>query len=219
MMANVRQEFTRRPFMCTVHAPHWPWSQPFFVPGSWRFSRSASRRVTRGSNATWWSFPLILSTIGTAPGTSAPGIASVAGSGSCTGAEWSNGAVVTARLAVPSCVRKERLVKRSDVSDCLGCSSSAISIIDLSFFAMVEPNKRLGLKTRYIRLDAFGAFRGASYFRQKDKRYREYLRAEGISRYLRDWPTQTLQAETRILECPIAVNSNAPSAWHGGLQV
>src|ERR1700733_4955337 len=102
----------------------------------------------------------MLSTIGTAPGTSAPGITSVAGSGSCTGAEWSNGAVVTARLPLPSCVTKKPLLKRSDVSDCLGCSSSAISIIDLSFFAMVEPYKRLGLKTRYIRLDGFQAFPG-----------------------------------------------------------
>ena len=30
--ARLRQEFTRRPLTWTVQAPHWPWSQPFFVP-------------------------------------------------------------------------------------------------------------------------------------------------------------------------------------------
>ena len=30
--ASVRQELMRRPLTSTVHAPHWPWSQPFLVP-------------------------------------------------------------------------------------------------------------------------------------------------------------------------------------------
>ena len=72
----------RRPLTSTVHAPHWPWSQPFFVPVSWRRSRRASSRVVRGS--TWRSCdaPLILrvsgivsapvGTPGAAGGASAP---------------------------------------------------------------------------------------------------------------------------------------------------
>ena len=31
--ASVRQDSVRRPSTWTVHAPHWPWSQPFFDPG------------------------------------------------------------------------------------------------------------------------------------------------------------------------------------------
>ena len=46
---SVRQEFTRRPLTCTVQAPHWPWSQPFFVPVSATVSRRQSRSVVRGS--------------------------------------------------------------------------------------------------------------------------------------------------------------------------
>ena len=41
---------TRRPSTCTVQAPHWPWSQPFFEPVSARWSRSASSSVVRGSS-------------------------------------------------------------------------------------------------------------------------------------------------------------------------
>ena len=33
MTARVRQELIRRPSTITVQAPHWPWSQPFLVPG------------------------------------------------------------------------------------------------------------------------------------------------------------------------------------------
>ena len=45
---SVRQELTRRPSTSTVQAPHWPWSQPFFVPVRSRCSRSASSRVVHG---------------------------------------------------------------------------------------------------------------------------------------------------------------------------
>ena len=43
-----------RPSTNTVQAPHWPRSQPFFVPVSPAYSRRASSRVTRGSQ----QFPL-----------------------------------------------------------------------------------------------------------------------------------------------------------------
>ena len=44
--ASVRQELIRRPSTITVHAPHWPWSQPFLVPVRCRCSRSASSSVS-----------------------------------------------------------------------------------------------------------------------------------------------------------------------------
>src|SRR5262249_8084040 len=47
--ASVRHEFTRLPFTCTVHAPHCPWSQPFFVPVNWSRSRSISNSDARTS--------------------------------------------------------------------------------------------------------------------------------------------------------------------------
>src|SRR6266853_4582186 len=65
--ARLRQEFTRLPFTCTVHAPHCPWSQPFFVPVRATVSRRQSSSVVRGSTRSWWSLPLMRSVIGTAP--------------------------------------------------------------------------------------------------------------------------------------------------------
>src|SRR5438067_5304527 len=56
--ASVRQEFTRRPSTSTVHAPHCPRSQPFFVPVRCSRSRSASSSVTRGSSASSSALPL-----------------------------------------------------------------------------------------------------------------------------------------------------------------
>ena len=38
-----------------VHAPHWPWSQPFFAPVSPRCSRRRSSSVVRTSTASWCS--------------------------------------------------------------------------------------------------------------------------------------------------------------------
>src|SRR5262249_13174533 len=56
--ARLRQLLMRRPFASTVHAPHWPWSQPFLVPVRWRCSRSASSSVVRGSRSIWRTRPL-----------------------------------------------------------------------------------------------------------------------------------------------------------------
>ena len=49
MTASVRQELMRLPSTSTVQAPHWPWSQPFFVPVRPRCSRRASSRVVHGA--------------------------------------------------------------------------------------------------------------------------------------------------------------------------
>src|ERR1700751_3349635 len=57
--ARVRQELTRRPLMWTVHAPHWPWSQPFLVPVRSRCSRSASSRVVQGAMSSDRAWPLM----------------------------------------------------------------------------------------------------------------------------------------------------------------
>src|SRR4051794_40314780 len=64
--AKQRQEFTRRPLMCTVHAPHWPWSHPFFEPVRCRCSRRQSRRVVRGSIRKSYFLPLTASVTGIA---------------------------------------------------------------------------------------------------------------------------------------------------------
>ena len=48
-----------------MQAPHWPWSQPFFVPVSSRVSRTQSRSVVRGSIRRARSLPLIRSVTGT----------------------------------------------------------------------------------------------------------------------------------------------------------
>jgi hypothetical protein len=69
---------------------------------------------------------------------------------------------VTAKLAVPSWVKKERLVNRSDVSAGFDCSSSEISAVDLLISAIVAPYKKSELKTNFhIRNDAFGLGQGA----------------------------------------------------------
>ena len=41
----------------TVQAPHWPWSQPFLVPVSFRCSRSMSSSVVRVSSERSCRFP------------------------------------------------------------------------------------------------------------------------------------------------------------------
>ena len=48
--ASIRHDSTRLPSSKIVQAPHAPWSQPFLVPVSPRWSRSASSRVTRLSS-------------------------------------------------------------------------------------------------------------------------------------------------------------------------
>ena len=64
MTAKVRQELTRRPLTSTVQAPHWPWSQPFFVPVRSRWSRSVSSSVVHGASASTLSTPLTISRTG-----------------------------------------------------------------------------------------------------------------------------------------------------------
>src|ERR1700730_7046634 len=59
--ANVKQELTRRPSTKTVQAPHWPWSQPFFVPVRLRRSRKASSKVVHGAMLNVRFSPLTLS--------------------------------------------------------------------------------------------------------------------------------------------------------------
>jgi len=59
--ANVKQELTRRPSTKTVQAPHWPWSQPFFVPVRLRRSRRASSKVVQGAMLNVRFSPLTLS--------------------------------------------------------------------------------------------------------------------------------------------------------------
>src|SRR5271166_2602845 len=57
--ASVRQELILRPLTNTVHAPHAPWSQPFFVPGNPACSRSMSNSDMRLSTVNSRCSPLI----------------------------------------------------------------------------------------------------------------------------------------------------------------
>src|ERR1700740_3666130 len=90
--ANERQEFTRRPLIWIVQAPHCPWSHPFLVPVSPIFSRRQSRRVVRGSSWSRCSVPLILSVTGKPVCGGLGGVE--AGSGVAGGTALVNGAVV-----------------------------------------------------------------------------------------------------------------------------
>src|SRR3977135_2378340 len=63
MTASVRHELMRTPFTITVHAPHWPWSQPFFVPVRPRYSRRASRSVVHGATSISLGAPLTVRVI------------------------------------------------------------------------------------------------------------------------------------------------------------
>src|ERR1041385_5385455 len=69
MTASVRQELIRRPSTSTVHAPHWPWSQPFLVPVRSRWSRSASSSVVHGATSSLTGLRLTLSDTGILSGT------------------------------------------------------------------------------------------------------------------------------------------------------
>src|SRR4051812_13831891 len=59
--ASARHELARTPSIRTVHAPHWPWSQPFLEPVRPMCSRSRSSTVTRVSTSSVCSSPLIRS--------------------------------------------------------------------------------------------------------------------------------------------------------------
>src|SRR5215469_6761333 len=106
--ANERQEFTRRPLIWTVHAPHCPWSHPFLVPVIPMFSRRQSSRVVRGSSWSLCSLPLIRSVTGK-PVCGGVGVDGVeGGSGVAGGTALANGAVVASRPTEPSRDRKAR---------------------------------------------------------------------------------------------------------------
>src|SRR6478672_738578 len=60
--------------MCTVHAPHWPWSHPFFEPVRCKCSRRQSSSVVRGSIRRSYFLPFTRRVTGIAPSTT--GIAS-----------------------------------------------------------------------------------------------------------------------------------------------
>src|SRR3984885_5426108 len=62
--ARVRQLLMRRPLTKTVQAPHWPWSQPFLVPVSFRSSRRRSRSEVRESTLSCFSSPLTVTETG-----------------------------------------------------------------------------------------------------------------------------------------------------------
>src|SRR5579859_7581398 len=59
VIASVRQLLMRRPSSSTVHAPHCPWSHPFFVPVRCISARSRSSSDMRGSTCTCFCSPLI----------------------------------------------------------------------------------------------------------------------------------------------------------------
>src|SRR5690349_12600964 len=63
MTASVKHELIRRPSTRTVQAPHWPWSQPFFVPVKPRWMRSASSSVVHGASLSLLATPLTWSVI------------------------------------------------------------------------------------------------------------------------------------------------------------
>ena len=60
---QARQVVTRRPSRSTVHAPHCPWSQPFFGDMIPSRSRSASSSVVRVSTVSEWLTPSTVSEI------------------------------------------------------------------------------------------------------------------------------------------------------------
>src|SRR5690349_19646876 len=70
------QERTRRPPTWTVHAPHSPRSQAFFVPVKPSSSRNASSSVVRGSTiiARTWPLTVMLTWATKGPGASPPAV-------------------------------------------------------------------------------------------------------------------------------------------------
>src|SRR5216684_6855227 len=111
--ARLRQELTRRPFTCTVHAPHCPWSQPFLVPVRPTVSRRQSSRVVRGSTETRCSWPLIRSVTGTAPVLGAAATAPAAPPWAAGCDAGAHPARAAAAAEAPAVVRNARRV-RSD---------------------------------------------------------------------------------------------------------
>ncbi len=107
MAAKLRQEFTRRPLTWTVQAPHWPWSQPFFVPVSSALSRRQSNNVVRGSSCKLSTWPFTRNRTGMAPATVVSSVSGFFLAGNVC-AEDMRGYVVAATPPAPSCHRAER---------------------------------------------------------------------------------------------------------------
>src|SRR5882724_7383189 len=105
--AKQRHEFTRRSLMCTVHAPHWPWSHPFFDPVRCKCSRRQSRSVVRGSIRKSYFFPFTRRATGIAP--SGSGVRDAADS--ARAGSPITGPVETSKPAIPN---RERNVRRVD---------------------------------------------------------------------------------------------------------
>ena len=57
------QERTGAPSSRTVHEPHWPMPQPYFVPVRFSSSRSAQSSGISGSTSSVYGFPLMVSFI------------------------------------------------------------------------------------------------------------------------------------------------------------
>ena len=92
----------RRPPARTVQAPHWPRSQPFFVPVSFRCSRSASRSVVRGSSAGSECVSPLTRSVSASPSGEAMrqlALSSSAGSGRGPSADHDTGRVLTRESA------------------------------------------------------------------------------------------------------------------------
>src|SRR5262249_15904523 len=69
---SIMHASTRRPSTCTVHAPHSPRSQPFFVPVRPRRSRNVSSSVARTSSTSPSTSPLTRSATSVPPVTAIP---------------------------------------------------------------------------------------------------------------------------------------------------
>src|SRR5215467_9233100 len=81
IIASVRHELMRFPSTRTVHAPHWPWSQPFFVPVRLSRSRRTSSKVVQGATFKVASSPLTYRVIELVRGNSAAARVGVAAGG------------------------------------------------------------------------------------------------------------------------------------------
>src|ERR1019366_10387082 len=112
--ANERQLFTRRPLTCTVHAPHCPWSHPFFVPVRWMRSRSVSSSVARVSSPlSLYCLPLMRRVTVLVPALSAASCAA----GATDGAACTSGAAPASKPVAPSPERNDLLLNRLDLPD------------------------------------------------------------------------------------------------------
>src|SRR5579875_4063070 len=139
MTAKLMQLSTRRPLTCTVQAPHWPWSQPFLVPGRSRSSRSASSKAVRGSMCSSRSWPFTFRVRGTVPG---GGAGVPAASGRAFAAVWaacSAGGAAAATPAAPSPERKERRLRREAGSPGLVPETGLPGAVSLGSFGMHLP--------------------------------------------------------------------------------